>query len=397
MNASEPARRPQIVVTSSGYELPLDQRGTHVLPEVGSTVYRRPSVCGDPFGGVGGGGMMAAPHGLRWVGLELEPMFYQIGGEGWECPGTEDLPDDAQSLSWPICDGCRKAFRRGVRGGPHHAKGNIETHRSSWAEFGLPEPVLVLGDSRRFASVVRETLDGIVTSAPYQNQGESNKAWGRNGVWGDGTDSMGRMKADYKHGITDGNVGTLKPGDLDAVVTSSPYSNGVVRDRQPEKEEARAAAKGSTGGWGGCTGAWAGYGKTEGQVADLPEGEVDAVVTSAPYAETRFDGGKTQDGTFDYRPGGTRYGHTDGQLADLKEGDVDGVVTSPPWETMVQCHGGPAHQSGGELHADYGDSDGQVGNESAETYWAAMRDIYAQCMLAIRPGGVLCSVIIDFV
>jgi len=62
-------------------------------------------VIGDPFGGVGLGGIVCAYHGLRWIGVELEPRFVGFAN-GFECDGTVewgevDVPATEAVPGWP--------------------------------------------------------------------------------------------------------------------------------------------------------------------------------------------------------------------------------------------------------------------------------------------------------
>jgi len=140
-------------------------------------------------------------------------------------------------------------------------------------------------------------------------------------------------------------------------------------------------------------------------------GEAAGVVGSPPYT-----GGCAHTGGIDPKPekveGGhgnlfVTYGSAAGQLAALPEGDprevIDGVCGSPPFEgSLAQAHGG-----GGCLAAenderyaqlgivkwkhrqsDYGDSDGQLGQSSGDTFWSASRQIMQQVYAILKPGGV---------
>ena len=68
----------QDVVTSSGYVLSVGPDGKPILPDVGESVYRQPSVIADPFGGVGGFLLTGGWAGLRMVGVELEQRFVDL-------------------------------------------------------------------------------------------------------------------------------------------------------------------------------------------------------------------------------------------------------------------------------------------------------------------------------
>jgi hypothetical protein len=197
-------------------------------------------VVGDPFGGIGTGGIVSAYYGLHWVGVELEPRFVELAGK------------------------------------------NFDLHRPRWENLpGCVAPRIVNGDSRRFAGLVGEAA-AVVTSPPYaeaikneQNdsdvlsakeaRGEIDQASFRS----PGPYSQCRQKRSY--GTTPGQIGALKEGTLAGVVTSPPYEGTNVIDL-PRGTEGNAsggigtqfrmgnrpqgAAKGSAGG----------YGETDGQI-----------------------------------------------------------------------------------------------------------------------------------
>jgi hypothetical protein len=86
-------------------------------------------------------------------------------------------------------------------------------------------------------------------------------------------------------------------------------------------------------------------------------------------------------------------------------GAAQAVLTSPTYAGNGQDSGSDTHperstkQAGQSvsLRDGYGASPGQVGNESGETYWQAMRQIYGQCLSALEPGGTLCVVVKGYV
>jgi hypothetical protein len=278
--------------------------------------WRKGDLVADCFAGVACGGVLAAYKGLRWVGVELEPRF---------------------------CDLARR---------------NFELHRRRWEAAGDPVPVIVQGDSRRFAEAVRGAA-GLVTSPPYAELGSGGNA--RSSpidptAWTDGRPR--RMGASVMHGdgygTTPGQIGALPAGDVDAVVTSPPYADTEMSPRL-----------------GGAT-----IRKTAGQGGRIADRSAD--LTSASY------------------------GATPGQIGALAAGDVDAVVTSPPWENQEPSHaqGDPRRfGTGGQTYKDavYGTATGQIGRDVGETYWDAVAQVYAQCLLALKPGGVACIVVKGYV
>ena len=95
----------------------------HMLAE--GMIHRGGTVV-DPFGGIGTGGIVAASHGLRWFGCELEEKFVTL------------------------------------------AKSNFDLHLMTWAGFADQLPVIVQGDSRKLRQKLAGVLaDSVVSSPPF--------------------------------------------------------------------------------------------------------------------------------------------------------------------------------------------------------------------------------------
>ena len=157
--------------------------------------------------------------------------------------------------------------------------------------------------------------------------------------------------------------------------------------------------------------------------------ELDGVTMSPPYAgagsalgvHNGIDYAKARQGgkkvTAGRRAAGEHYGAAKGQIGRLRTGrHVAGIVTSPPFEDQEGALAGskfkfvPAVGKGhwtspearvaqlerGESQT-YGKAPRQIGNERGETYWEAMADVYGQCQVAMRMGGVICVVVKDYV
>lgn len=264
---------------------------------------------GDPFAGVGTGGIIAASNGLRWIGVELEPRFVEL------------------------------------------ARQNFSLHRRTWEGFGDPQPVIVLGDSRRFAGIVGEVA-GVVTSPPFASQVIHD----RNGI------------------------------DLSRCERAGPHSQAGAL----------------------------GYGHAPGQIGSLPTGNLDAAITSPPYAHTdtkptkmgKGRGTRVTGESADRNKGDYLYPESDGQIGALKEGELDAVVTSPPWENSGANLGDVADTPGVRQEINnrshkrddaYGQTPGQLGTASGQTYWQAVAEVYRQVHLAMKPGGVIAVVCKDYV
>ena len=111
-----------------------------------------------------------------------------------------------------------------------------------------------------------------------------------------------------------------------------------------------------------------GYGSAEGQIGALPVGSheeaVDAVIASPPYEKDQSGGGIMNEGyQSPLRP-------------DL-----------PPDQISKRTYAEPV----------VGEARGQISQEQGATYWSSVAQIYQECWKVLRPGGICCVVVKDFV
>lgn len=271
---------------------------------------------GDCFGGVATGGIVCGYHNLNWRGVELEPRFVELGNK------------------------------------------NLAMHAPRWAALETsPDVRLLQGDSRRFAEVVGKVA-GVASSPPYGDHviRERDSGGMRQGAMAGGSHCFDA------YGSSPGQIGALKSGSLDGVVTSPPFADS---DTKPTK---------------------LGTGKG-----------------------TRADGDSAGRNKGDYI-----YGESPGQIGSLKSGSLDGVVTSPPFMDSINREGEwgnsldpqknshPKNRSKEYVERNkaterYGSADGQIGQQSGETYWEACAQVYASMRDAMKPDGVAAIVIKDYV
>lgn len=383
------------------------------------------SVIVDPFGGVALGGFHALQHGMHWLGVELEPRFVRLGG-GYDCPGFSQADwmirqqmseEDQKNFAIHLCPICQKTITgEGVLGllleqAPHHFEGNIDLwnrrYGGHFRKWGTAK--LIQGDSRKLREVIGGLADGICTSPPYADQtvkdaqrymcGKTDKHW---------DDMTADQQAKIGYGAQAGQLGHMPPGDADGVITSSPYTNTVGSDDPDKrgglyKDPKRREDVNLT----------ATYGNSEGQLAGMVEGDV--ILTSPPYIDS-LEKPSGIDPTKSKHTGGPhsqmnasnlRYGEENGQLAAMPAGEADGLVTSPPWEStnlttdekfMAQVE--QDQRAGSRLQpglGEYGDTPGQIGTQSGDTFWSAARIIVAECFEILKPGSVAVFVTKRFV
>jgi hypothetical protein len=174
----------------------------------------------DPFGGVALGALEAMRHGLHWTGVELEERFWKIG-------------NDNISL-W-----------MGKYGGMRN--------------WGTAQ--LVHGDSRELRKVIRDQVQGVVSSPPYaetpvnQTHMGSNKRRDRNPNYRPSWERKlkeGVEKTERPYGETDGQLGAMPADGFELAVSSPPYvamqveKNAKSIDRSKQYEAYKKSGGGQT-------------------------------------------------------------------------------------------------------------------------------------------------------
>jgi DNA modification methylase len=237
-------------------------------------------------------------------------------------------------------------------------KRNVELHSRKWDNAGDPTPVMIQGDSREFAKLVGE-CGAIVTSPPYAETINSMKQHDKANVTPQVAAKLSRTdKTGWNYGTTPGQIGALKAGNVDAVITSPPYADSV-KGEHGETETAKDSRdkRQTAGGSLGQSQRHGGYGCEAGNIGNL---KVAGIVTSPPFGAT-------------------------GQPS--AAGGDDPTINN----TSAQAKGREYARN------DYGSTPGQLGNTKGDSYWAAMAVVYDQCRLVLKPGGVLCVVVKDYI
>jgi len=161
---------------------------------------------------------------------------------------------------------------------------------------------------------------------------------------------------------------------------------------------------------------------TEKQCSDGVETQVSLILSSPPYAESMSSEKSGIDWSKCKRENGTprdmskepahktrigaggemRYGKSKENLGNLKSGDVDCVISSPPWEetnSKFSSNTGARQAIGNwaDKEVSYGKTEGQIGNQQGDTFWAAAKTILEQCHQILKPGGHAIWVVKSFV
>jgi tRNA1(Val) A37 N6-methylase TrmN6 len=348
----------------------------------------------DPFGGIGGFALHAMLCGCHFTACELEEKFVLLARENiarWA----------HQYRNWPA----------------------------------LGSAVMLHGDSRRLKDMIAEQCDLVCSSPPYAfGTVHSGNGIDPEKLTGNPAGKHSQAFAEG-YGTTPGQLGAMKEGSFDAVVSSPPYAGSLHLNESTEKDLERVTKKGLslTGDFMRARSTNQGYGTTPGQLGAMQEGAFEAVVSSPPYAAgtvhntgqdartvrarttTQFPWGTLASGLHE----GESYGVTPGQLGAMQEGAFDAVVSSPPF-AEAQSGGGIVNTGTSSNHgtaiAGMGGyqkqsvTPGQLGampegafsaaekeNSPPNNFWAASRDIIQQCYDLLTPGGHAVWVLKSFV
>jgi DNA modification methylase len=202
---------------------------------------------------------------------------------------------------------------------------------------------------------------------------------------------------------------------VDAVVTSPPYSDMKKGKFDPEDWANRMEKFGSTpesrrerhtpGRLKGAQSMSEGYSKSPDNIGNLPMGEIDAVITSPPYAQVVS---KKHGGT-DPNPnmaGGSdiiSLGYSDNP-ANIGNLPIDAIITSPPYEKTIKDHGTSERATKINLEknnlsswAYNAENPDNIGNKAKETYLQAMLQVYSEMFQVLKPGGVAAIIVKPFI
>jgi len=226
---------------------------------------------------------------------------------------------------------------------------------------------------------------------------------------------MGRV------GIIQGDARNLEGLLVDKIITSPHYGIPATSQESSKNEIESRIARGIKGAVVKNGEYHTGDGKREQRysddptnIANLPYGQIDKIVTSPPYAEAQSGGGIAKKG---YQ--GSKHSPTDlvgkrsympenigddNNISNLTYGNIDAVITSPPYEeAMGEKHHSPAHNRISKdkhwdaTYVERGSSPSNIGNLKSQSYLEAMLQVYQQCHKVLKPNGLLILVTKNFI
>lgn len=302
----------------------------------------------DPFGGVALGAFPAMQHGLMWYGCELEEKFVTLGNQN--------------IALW------NERYSR----------------MPNWGSARLLQ-----GDSSKLIEVL-SAADCCVSSPPYASGEKGHPSLGsvNKDEWGkDGRDITRRRGLTGEYGASTGQLAEMKEGDHGLVVSSPPYvaispeKSSKSVDYRKQYETYRSQGGGASFEKFVATQELhsQGYGKSAGQLSAMSAGSFDAAVSSPPWEKG-----------------------AEGVLRKAKFKDPEAFAVEMAKRSKTNgSHGASAEAYLAQIERDagktYGNSDGQLGQQSGETFWSASRLILEQLHQVIVPGGHAVFVVKAFV
>lgn len=406
----------------------------------------------DPFGGVALGALEAMRHGLNWTGIELEPKFVDLGTQNiasWNKRFSLAMPHWGSAVLLQgdsryilkVLDGentgaissppySPEALGHSHGEGPQSASKNRPDYQEANARL---DAKTFYGENTpgQLGSMDLGNFQSAVSSPPYEAARIGQESGQEHCGHGD------------QYGETPGNLGAMKPGNFSASITSPPFRHS--EGGTPEPQEGGSIDNALYERHAAGNSAAQGYGVTEGNLANMgePKNDFMAAIASPPYSATRVEKNSTgidlpkQYDIYKASGGGQTfeafvktqelhsqgYGHSAGQLSDLPSGNFDATISSPPFEkgsegvlradkfkdpeafARVQMTRGNGASFDAKMRAmqkdneraEYGDTEGNIGNDQGETFWSAARQIIEQVYLALAPGAHAVWVVKDYV
>lgn len=279
--------------------------------------------------------------------------------------------------------------------------------------------IVICGDSRKLSEVLKEhkeEISSVLFSPPY---GQVQKGGGIaiKGYEGKhGKDENLHLRHDRPLSEDERNISNLPTGDIDSVVFSPPYAQSTspfVRGAPLENGAGLPTIR--------CLNIQDGYSQSMGNIGNLPF--LAAILFSPPYSnietsqqtskseiERRIEKGIqgaviTEEGK--YMTGGgkrqEKYSTNLHNIGNIKEFGVDAVLTSPSYEKTVKDHGKSDRATKINVEKNnhssfaYSSDKDNIGNQKKETYLEAMKTVYEQCFLVLKPQGLLILILKNFI
>lgn len=226
--------------------------------------------------------------------------------------------------------------------------------------------------------------------------------------------------SDSEDGSTPGQLGAMKGNGFEAAISSPPFQaaqtgGGIAKIGYSNEEMRKGSGEQPFDLVGKRAYMPENQGTHIGNLANMPAGDFNAAITSPPFRQASGgtpepkEGGTIDDALYARHAAGNSaagaYGEEEGQLANMPDGDFDAAVTSPPYlpkddqkvpwgatvgkslEDMDEERGFKRDES---FRGYYSLDPANLGNPTGADqtdFWAAARTIIEQVYLALAQGG----------
>jgi DNA modification methylase len=324
----------------------------------------------DPMAGIGTTLIEAALLGRNAIGVELEKKFVKITEKNIrilkklkpDAGKAKIIQGDARELSKLLAGKVDSVVFSPPFAGTSGGKGEASRKPINERYPGLFERCIggnKGGMSENPANIdnLPYGVDAVIFSPPF---GEAQRGGGIavKGYEGKhGKDERLHLRHDRKFSDDERNVSNL-PYGVDAIVMSPPFERTLARENPNRRKGYWTGSGGYQSGRG-----TEGYGGTEGNIGNLPHGNIDVVITSPPYSGSNLGGGDVEAGR----------------------------------RRLIETGYDPRDYLGGQARNTVLDDKENIGNKKGETYLSAMKKVYEQCYSVLKPGGRMILVLKNFV
>lgn len=290
------------------------------------------------------------------------------------------------------------------------------------------------------------SFDAVITSPPYgeAQQGSGIAKKGYHGKKHSPTDLVGNRSYMPDKFESEQNISKLPLGNVDAVITSPPYHPSSETGKGLTKKGKKAMEKSQNRRYTDKSMANAlAYSEDPQNIGNLPRGNIDAVITSPPYGDSKkqphridlehevlsMETDSRPDTKHRRTPGRVRaiksllsgYGNEQSNIGNLP---VDAVITSPPYEqtktfqdiefmkSIAQDQSDKLRRGENKGHYRTAEAEkrsldklqtgnieskNNIGNLGKETYLQAMLKVYLEMFKVLKPNGLAIIVIKPFI
>jgi DNA modification methylase len=244
----------------------------------------------------------------------------------------------------------------------------------------------ICGDARKLSELLSQ-VDICITSPPYLTDNvklNSEEFWRKvhevGGRWG----SKPPAGTEEKQMKSEGNIANLPLGPVDAILTSPPYSNTISRNGGPV----------DVNNVGISTITAREYSNNKDNIGNLPLGNIDIVITSPPYADAKK-------GVADAERMAERWDEK------FREKGENWDTWGKTWKTPGRVRGLESLGSGYSESRDnignlpIGDIDavvrGLMTRDGKPTYLSEMLKVYSEMYKVLKPSGLAIVIVKPFI